>query len=627
MAELLPSFSSCSARMEPGERRLAQRLAEKLDTEAVCWYEASLGPLQRSPDFIVLHPQHGLLVLEVKDWTLGSFERIDPDKVVLKTERGPNVIANPLRQARECARELCKLLQHDPALRHPDNTPRAGKLLIPWGWGVVLSNITRRQFDEAQLQHVIPSASVLCSDEMTQSVDPETFRKRLWGMFTVQFACNLSPAQIDRIRWHLFPELRIPVQAGMFDTTQETPSLLAEIPDLIKIMDLQQEQLARSLGDGHRVIHGVAGSGKTMILGYRCVELARRHVKPVLVLCYNKTLAGRLRQIVADTNVHDRIVVAHFHGWCRLQLDTFKVLRPAADTATAQAAADALVQCVIDGLHANAIPRGQYAAVLIDEGHDFQPEWFQLIVQMVDPDTNSLLVLYDDAQSLYENGRKRKFTFASVGIQAQGRTTILRLNYRNSLEVLATAKAFARELLENHDTDEDHVPVIAPESAGRRGPLPQLLRCRNIWDEAGHIAAHISNAIDKGVGIDDFAVLCRSRQLAKLIAERLLQAQIPVALADEGSKCNLFEGTPRVKVMTMHSSKGLEFDTVFIPGICEIGQHGPDDEQRRQLDAKLLYVAMTRALGKLVMLHHGEGEFAHKISLALDQVRERLQAA
>ena len=34
-------------------------------------------------------------------------------------------------------------------------------------------------------------------------------------------------------------------------------------------MDLQQETLARSLGDGYRVIHGVAGSGKNMILGYR----------------------------------------------------------------------------------------------------------------------------------------------------------------------------------------------------------------------------------------------------------------------------------------------------------------------------------------------------------------------
>lgn len=52
-------------------------------------------------------------------------------------------------------------------------------------------------------------------------------------------------------------------------------------------------KLARSLGDGHRVIHGVAGSGKTMILGYRAEYLARASTptsKPVLVLCFNEPL-------------------------------------------------------------------------------------------------------------------------------------------------------------------------------------------------------------------------------------------------------------------------------------------------------------------------------------------------
>ena len=29
-------------------------------------------------------------------------------------------------------------------------------------------------------------------------------------------------------------------------------------PDIVKVMDLQQQQLARSMGEGHRIIHGVA---------------------------------------------------------------------------------------------------------------------------------------------------------------------------------------------------------------------------------------------------------------------------------------------------------------------------------------------------------------------------------
>ena len=52
-------------------------------------------------------------------------------------------------------------------------------------------------------------------------------------------------------------------------------------------MDLNQEQAARSLGEGHRVIHGVAGSGKTMILIFRAQHLTQRNTtgRPILVLC------------------------------------------------------------------------------------------------------------------------------------------------------------------------------------------------------------------------------------------------------------------------------------------------------------------------------------------------------
>jgi hypothetical protein len=38
------------------------------------------------------------------------------------------------------------------------------------------------------------------------------------------------------------------------------------------------------------------------------------------------------------------------------------------------------------------------------QGHDFEPEWLKLVAQMVHPETNSLLVLYDDAQSAGRSG-------------------------------------------------------------------------------------------------------------------------------------------------------------------------------------------------------------------------------
>jgi superfamily I DNA/RNA helicase len=58
---------------------------------------------------------------------------------------------------------------------------------------------------------------------------------------------------------------------------------------------------------------------------------------------------------------------------------------------------------------------------------------------MVDPATNSLLLLYDDAQSIYQRRAGTQFSFKSLGIQAQGRTTILKINYRNTRQILQTA--------------------------------------------------------------------------------------------------------------------------------------------------------------------------------------------
>src|SRR5690606_24185317 len=136
-------------------------------------------------------------------------------------------------------------------------------------------------------------------------------------------------------------------------------------------------------------------------------------------------------QLVAEKGVGDKVQVHNFHRWCREQLIAYNENLPA----EGDDFFDELVQRLIAAVDAGRVPAGQYGAVMLDEGHDFKPEWLKLTAQMVDPSTNSLLVLYDDAQSIYTRSRG-KFSFASVGIQARGRTTILKLNYRNTDEVI-----------------------------------------------------------------------------------------------------------------------------------------------------------------------------------------------
>jgi len=259
--------------MTSGERRFARRLESHLEDDYICWYDVPVGASHQHPDFLVLHPRRGLLVIEVKDWKLGNLRAIDKVSATLYVEGKEIRTANPFEQARQYAHRVTQLLQSDRALIGEPGSSYQGKLICPWGYGVVLANISRNAFTLTDLGQVIPPERVICQDEMVESVDAEAFQQRLWGMFGVTFRCLLSLPQVDRVRWHLFPEIR--VSQGTFDLGSPSAPKVETVPDIVRVMDLQQEQLARSMGEGHRVIHGVAGSGKTMILGYRAQYLAQ----------------------------------------------------------------------------------------------------------------------------------------------------------------------------------------------------------------------------------------------------------------------------------------------------------------------------------------------------------------
>lgn len=368
MATLIPSLNSCLPHMTSGEKRLARALEHHLEDDYLLWYDVPVGPKQLHPDFIILHPGRGLFILEVKDWKLEHIQRITPTVVTLLTPDGVKEVDNPLKQARGYALAVSKMLSKDAALVWSEGSRHQGKLVFPYGYGVVFSNISRKAFEETDLGEIFEPHLVICKDEMTERVDLGEFQKRLWDICAYQFGQPLTRQQIDRIRWHIFPELRIgPKQQSLLveqelseSDAEETVSPLQIEQDLIRIMDLQQEQLARSLGDGHRVIHGVAGSGKTLILTYRCQYLVEGMVKPILVLCFNVSLAAKLRQTIRDKELGDRVTVRHFHGWCAEQLKNYKLPRPDLNHYQGKAYIEQLVQQVIQSVDAGFIPAGHY---------------------------------------------------------------------------------------------------------------------------------------------------------------------------------------------------------------------------------------------------------------------------
>lgn len=595
-----------------GERAVLHQLKRCLSDDYMVWHDVPIGPKARQPDFVILSPRRGLLILEVKHWHLNTLSSFNRDSVVLNTERGPVTVPHPNMQARGYALELNNVLESDPALLH-DQEPFKGKSRVPYGWGSVLSNIRYKQVEGTDFGEVFPPFKTLLRDDLEEVVDPYEFEKRLWGMFTLTFPSALSLPQRDRVRWHLFPEIRVQ-QTSLLDEPNKSAALV--LPDLVQVMDLQQEQIARTLGEGHRVIHGVAGSGKTMILVFRAQQLAAMTTpgQPILVLCFNRALAEHIDSLLRVRGVDERVEVRTFHSWCQDMVRAYQLDVPASPK-DQFAYYPAMVESVSRAVETGLVPAGQYSALLIDEAHDFEDAWLQMATRMVNPATNSLLVLYDDAQSIYQK-KRRKLSFAGMGIQAQGRTSILKLNYRNTAEVLTLAMHCADSLLAERPETEEAMQTVQPATAGRRGPMPMLLEAANAQAEAELVAERIAKALADGRAVNEMAVLARTKYLLGPLAQALQRRQIGVQSMSAKAIRDFDWLRPSVKLLTLHSAKGLEF-----PWVCVLGlQAMPMKEEPMEEEVRLLYVGMTRATHELVLSAAGSSAMVQRVKNSLEAV-------
>jgi superfamily I DNA/RNA helicase len=368
------------------------------------------------------------------------------------------------------------------------------------------------------------------------------------------------------------------------------------------LTDQLHEQLAMNLGDGHRVIHGVAGSGKTFVLISRAEHLAKACTatsRPILVICRSEPLAVKLASIFHAKGIDDRVHALHFHRWCRQQLVEFGQPVPQQSWQMF----DQMVDNVLQAFDRREIPSGQYQAVLIDEAEDFPPEWLRLVAQMVDPTTNSLLLMYDDAQGSCKPRFSRPFSFKSVGIQAQGRTSILRINRRNTKQILQTANLIAADALKPVDQDDDGVPLIQPISSGREGPPPQVIRLASIQGEAKKIVELLACAHQDGVAWGEMAIIGREYSVIDVCVKALRRSKLPYQVRKGAGHFKPERDV--IRVLTMKACKGLEFSVVALPGIGRMPLASEEDVN----EAQLFYVAATRATQRLFITVSGGGQF------------------
>jgi superfamily I DNA/RNA helicase len=195
-----------------------------------------------------------------------------------------------------------------------------------------------------------------------------------------------------------------------------------------------------------------------------------------------------------------------------------------------------------------------------------------------------------------------------VGVQAQCRTTVLKINDRNTHQILQTASVIAADLLTADDRDDDSIPLLKPISCRRDGQAPLIIRLPTLRNEAFAIADHLASAHQEGFAWGDMAVLCADWKTMDLCASALAQRKLPHRVRKKSGDYQ--PGANAIQVMTMKVSESLEFPVVELPGVGHLPEPWEDEKDA----ARVFYVATTRATQRLVMGLGGGGAFSNPFS-------------
>ena len=180
-------------------------------------------------------------------------------------------------------------------------------------------------------------------------------------------------------------------------------------------------------------------------------------------------------------------------------------------------------------------------------------------------------------------------------------------NYRNTYEILRAAYGLIEDF-EFSDVDEDHRQrPLTPDFAVRRGDRPKMVKCRNMMDEIAFVCSVIEHEIELsgGENISDICVISRLPPIRQAVTKALNAKQIRCV----DIKDNVGLDIHGVRISTVESSKGFEFQTVILAGVSEIvGPSHNEIELDPSSDAAKLYVAMTRARESLFISYTSNAE-------------------
>ncbi|MDO9278260.1 MAG: NERD domain-containing protein/DEAD/DEAH box helicase [Polaromonas sp.] len=542
-----------------GEKKVLDVFNQCLSPKWEIYIQPHLNGLR--PDFVLLNPDVGIAVFEVKDWDLSAMQY----GVLAREGKAPLLWAekdgtrfslqkeNPIEKIYLYRKELFEI--YCPRLKQG-----AGFAAITAG--VIFPYCTQQQLLtlfapslEYREMTKFPAYSPISGTESINFADldqifPESKRRTSQVM-------NESLTK-DLRNWLLEPD---------FSVTQRTP---------IELDKYQLSLITSRTQSGYRRIRGAAGSGKSLILAARAAELLKQG-KRVLVVTFNITLLHYLMDVAVrysggSGKTRTNITWLNFHAWCLricMDNDADAEYKAILGHANRHDSLNVKLPALVTSLLSDAVDSELYDAVLVDEGQDFRPLWWDALRLVCKPGGEMLLVA-DETQDIY--GTASSWTDeAMTGAGFSGPWAELGGSYRMPEPALALAANFAAHFLPEGAR-------IVPRSTQM---VVALEPCYLRWVQyAGSDDAQIccdeilglfTRAGSERLSVADATFLCDKKSLGYEVISLLGKKGIRcVHTFDQDEKesrrqkVGFYMGDARVKATTLHSFKGWEAKTLVV---------------------------------------------------------------
>jgi superfamily I DNA/RNA helicase len=241
-----------------------------------------------------------------------------------------------------------------------------------------------------------------------------------------------------------------------------------------------------------------------------------------------------------------------------------------------------------------------YRFILVDEAQDLSVGRLRFLGALADAAPDSLFFAGDLGQRIYQ----QPFSWRALGVDIQGRSHTLRINYRTSHQIRRHLdQLLPSDLADVDGNRESRKGAISVFN----GPDPQVRTFDDQGAEGSAVGAWVGERLESGMAPEAVAVFVRSDAEHSRAEAALRGAEVPFATMDGG----LATTTGRVAIATMHLAKGLEFRAVAVMACdddilplqarIETVAEESELEEVYQTERHLLYVACTRAREELLV--------------------------